>query len=590
MRLNCGELRESHIDSEIELYGWCRYRRDHGGKLFIDIADRYGTTQLVFEGGVKDNASGIGREYVLHVAGTVRKRDQETIDETNPTGRVEIYVSSLEVISKSEVPPFEIIEEKKRFLANEDLRLRYRYLDLRRREMIDRVEFRDRFAKITRRFFWENGFLELETPTMVKDTYETGSRTFLVPSRTNPGKFYSLPQSPQVYKQLCMISGLDKYFQIARAYRDEDPREDRQPEFTQIDLEVSFRDEKYIKDLVERFIQRLMKELLGKDIKTPFRCMLYDEAMLKYGSDKPDLRFDNRIVDITEELRSSEYNIIRRVIEENGRVKAAAFGAGYGSGSPLLDKGYMLKSIEYAKTLGLKGLTWLYVEQGIVKSEPQSIADSLGESKDAIRAKLGAQEGDVIIICSDTSEKILLDAMGKLRKAFGEKIGRFGSEYEFLWIEGFPLFEKDEITGTLKPSHNPFTSPTPESEGMIDSEPEKVMSRQYDLVLNGAELGSGSIRINDAELQKEMLHLMGMSDKSIEETFGFLLEALRYGAPMHGGIGLGFDRFVALLYNSGEMRDFILFPKNKRYESPLDGSPTPIDQKRLKEDFGINVG
>lgn len=588
MKLNCGELRESHIGSEVELQGWSRYRRDHGGKLFIDIADRYGTTQLVFEGDVKRIAEGIGREYVIHASGKARKRDDDTVDTTNPTGSVEIYVALLEVISASKVPPFEIIEEKKKFLANEDLRLRYRYLDLRRQEMIKRVEFRDRFMKIARKFFWENGFLELETPTLVKDTYETGSRTFLVPSRTNQGKFYSLPQSPQVYKQLCMVSGLDRYFQIARCYRDEDPREDRQPEFTQIDLELSFIDERYIKELIERFLQKLVKELTGKELKTPFRSMGYEHAMKSYGSDKPDLRFDSRIADITEDLKSTEYNIIKRVIESNGKVKAMSFRAGYGSADARLDKNYMIKSIEYAKTLGLKGLTWLYVESNAVKSEPQSIADSLGEAKKAIRRKTGAEDGDIIIVCSDTSEKVLLDAMGKLRKAIGDRIDQYNSDYEFLWVEGFPLFERDEVTGRLKPTHNPFTSPTPESIGMMDKEPERMMSRQYDLVLNGTELGSGSIRINDPELQRKALRLMGMSDESIERSFGFLLEALGYGAPVHGGIALGVDRLVALLYRSGEMRDFILFPKNKKYESPLDGSPTPIDKKRLREDFGID--
>ncbi len=364
MELNCGALRESHINKDVVLFGWCRYKRDHGGKLFIDLADRYGTTQLVFEGKVKDDADALGKEYVIKATGHVEKRDEETVDDTIPTGSVELYVTKFEIISKSAVPPFEIISEKAKFLANEELRMKYRYLDLRRREMIERMIFRDSFTKETRMFFWDNGFLELETPMLVKDTYETGSRTFLVPSRTNNGRFYALPQSPQAYKQLCMISGLDKYFQVARCFRDEDPREDRQPEFTQIDVEVSFKDEAYIQGLIEELLKRLFKNVAKKEIKTPFRHMSYSYAMENYGSDKPDLRFDNKIVDITDEAKRSSYNILKRVVENKGRVKAMAFAAGFGGSRQKLDKQYMLKLIEKAKYLGLAGLTWLYVNNG----------------------------------------------------------------------------------------------------------------------------------------------------------------------------------------------------------------------------------
>jgi len=589
MAINCGELGEKHIGKKVELRGWCRYIRDHGGKLFIDLADRYGIAQLVFEGTIKEGAERLGREYVIYASGIVRKRDEDTVDKTNPTGTVEVYVEKFNIINKSKVPPFEIIDEKRSFLPNEDLRLKYRYLDLRRREMIKKIEFRDKIAKIVRRYMWDQGFLELETPTLIKDTYETGSRTFLVPSRTSPGKFYSLPQSPQLYKQLCMIAGLDKYFQMARCYRDEDPREDRQPEFTQVDIEVSFKDEAYIEGIIEGLIKAIF-DGLGKKMSIPFRHMKYADAMATYGSDMPDLRFDSKIIDITEIMKASQYNVVKRVIVGGGKVKAMCFDAEFDGKKGLLDKNYMLKIIETAKSLGLTGLTWLYIKDSEVTSEPESIAESIGkETCKRIKEALNAKDSNIIVICSDLSETLLLKSMGKLRKIIGDKIGKYSSEYEFLWIDHFPLFEKDEVTGKLKPAHNPFTAPTIETQNLIEKEPEKVLSMQYDLVLNGVEIGGGSIRINDAELQRKALRAIGMSNKEINDSFGFLLEALEYGAPIEGGIALGFDRLVALLYGEQDIKEFILFPKNKRYKLPLDSSPTKIDPKRLKEDFKISL-
>ncbi|MFP3289474.1 MAG: aspartate--tRNA ligase [Candidatus Micrarchaeota archaeon] len=587
--VNCGELNEEYIGKKVALRGWCRYIRDHGGKLFIDLADMHGITQLVFEGKVKEEAEELGKEYVIYASGIVRRRGEETVDKTNPTGTIEVYVEEFDIINKSKLPPFEIIDEKRSFLPNEDLRLKYRYLDLRRREMVKKIEFRDKIAKIVRKYMWDQGFLELETPTLVKDTYETGSRTFLVPSRTKKGTFYSLPQSPQIYKQLCMIAGIDKYFQMARCYRDEDPREDRQPEFTQVDLEVSFKDEKYIEGVIEGLIKTVF-DALGKKVDIPFKHMKYADAIATYGSDKPDLRFDSKIIDITEIMKSSNYNVVKRVIASGGKVKAMCFDAEFDGKEGLLDENYMLKLVDTAKSLGLRGLTWLYVKESKVMSEPESIAESIGEEAcEKIKQAVDAKDGNIIVICSDPSETLLLNAMGKLRKLIGDKIGKYKSEYEFLWIDHFPLFEKDEITGKLKPSHNPFTAPTPETQDLIEKEPEKVLSRQYDLVLNGVEIGGGSIRINDAELQRKVLRAIGMSDEEIDNSFGFLIEALQYGAPIEGGIALGFDRFVALLYGEQDIKEFILFPKNKKYESPIDGSPTQIDPKRLRDDLGIGV-
>lgn len=588
MEFNCGTVNESHIGKEVTLYGWCRYIRDHGGKLFIDLADMHGSTQLVFEKDVKIKADKLGKEFVIHVSGSVKKREEDTIDKTNPTGKVELYVNSLEVISKSAVPPFELIEEKEKFLANEDLRLKYRYLDLRRKSMINNVLLRDKMTKSVRKFFWDNDFLELETPHLVRDNYETGSRTYLVPSRIDKGKFYALSQSPQIYKQLLMVSGIEKYFQIAVNFRDEDPREDRQPEHTQIDLEVAFKDEKYIQDLLERMFERIFKEILQKKLKVPFAHMTYEDAVRIYGSDKPDLRFDNKIIDITKELADTDYNIIKRVIETKGHVKAIAFEAKFDGTKGKLDKNYMLKMIELAKLHGLRGLTWLYVKDNTIHSEPESIADSLKRCEAVVRKKLDAKNGDMIIIGADLSEKVLLDALGRLRKTIGDKVGVYKTEHAFLWVDEFPLFEINEVTGKLTPAHNPFTSPTEATAKFLDKERQKVKGRQFDLVLNGVEMGSGAIRIRDPKLQKKVLQLFGMDDATIEKNFGFFIEALSYGTPIEGGMGLGFDRIVTMLGGgSSDIKEFILFPKNKRFESAVDMSPTPIDPKRLKNDFNL---
>ena len=587
MELNCGIIDESQIGKEVTLHGWCRYIRDHGGKLFIDLADMHGSTQLVFEKEVKDKAEKLGKEFVISATGTVEKREPDTVDSANPTGKVELYVKSFDVMSESAVPPFELIEEKEKFLANEELRLKYRYLDLRRKGMVQNMLFRDRVSKSVRRFFWDNDFLELETPYLVKDNYETGSRTLLVPSRIEKGKFYALAQSPQIYKQILMVSGVDRYFQIARCFRDEDPREDRQLEHTQIDLEVAFKDERYIQDTVERMFKKLFSEVLSKELKIPFPHMKYLDAVAAYGSDKPDLRFGNMIFDITAHLKNTQYNILRRVVDTKGHVKAMAFNAKFGSAGARIDKGYMLKMIEQAKLFGLRGLTWLYVKDGAIHSEPQSIADSLRESDGEIRNALGAKDGDVIVIGADLSEKVLLDALGRIRKAMGDRIGAYDSEYSFLWVDEFPLFEINEVTGKAVPAHNPFTAPTESTLKFLDSSPEKVRGRQYDLVLNGAELGSGAIRINDPKLQRKIMEMFGMDKETIDKNFGFFIEALSYGTPIEGGMGLGLDRICAMLSGSGNIRDFILFPKNKKFESSVDLSPTAIDKKRLKVDYGL---
>ncbi len=588
-QINCAQIDESYIGQEVGLYGWCRMVRDHGGKLFIDIADRYGMSQLVFDGKLKAKADQLKREYVIYAKGKVRKREPDTVDKSNKTGTVEIMVEHLELVNQSLTPPFELITEKNKFLADEEIRLKYRYLDLRREAMIKNVLFRDHVTKTVRRFLWDEGFLELETPFLVKDTYETGSRTFLVPSRLHKGKMYSLQQSPQVYKQLCMVAGLDKYFQIARCFRDEDAREDRQPEFTQIDIEVSFRDEKYLLDLIERMLDRIFKEALHKELKLPIRHLSYPDAIQRYGSDKPDLRYDMELKDLTKELEETEYQIIKRVIKNGGKVRGICFNAQFGDQGSKINTNYMLRLIENAKALGLGGLTWLYVKNGRISSDPAKIADSIKSAHNAIISKFGAKDGDVIIMGSDLSEALLLNVLGRLRKQIGDMLGIFKEEYSFAWIEGFPLFEKDEVTNKLKPGHNPFSAPTAATAKYLEADPSKVLARQYDLVLNGYEIGGGSIRINDPEMQRNVLRKMDLDDDTIERVYGFLIEALSFGAPIHGGIAIGFDRLVANLMHTENIREFILFPKNKKQELLLDGSPTKIDDKRLKDDYYLHI-
>lgn len=585
--INCSQLKDSHIGKVVEIYGWCRRIRDHGKKLFIDLADRYGSTQLVFESDIKASADQLNKEFVIKAIGSVKKRDEDTVDKSNPTGYIEISVNNFEIINKSLQIPFELIDEKNKSLPNEELRLKYRYLDLRRQKIIKNIELRDKVTKTIRKFFWDNNFLELETPTLVKDTYETGSRTFLVPSRIKKNTFYSLSQSPQIYKQLCMIGGLDKYFQIARCYRDEDQRIDRQPEFTQVDIEVSFKDETYIQNLIEQLISQIFKQILNKEIKTPFIHLSYNEAMQKYGSDKPDLRFNNPIFDITEKMAKTDYKILKRIIENKGFVKSVAFNADYGLANSKINKQYLLKLIEQAKNLGLKGLTWLYVNNNAIESEPHSISESIKNIHNELIEKMKLKNGDIILIGADLSENIVLDVLGKIRKIMGSELKQFKINTSLLWIDNFPLFEKDEITGKLKPAHNPFTAPTNNSIEYLDSNPELVVARQYDLVFNGEEIGGGSIRIHKPDLQKKVLKLIGMNDNAINDSFGFLINALAYGAPIHGGLAIGLDRFIALIDDNENIRDFILFPKNHKQELPVDSSPTQINKKRLLDDYNI---
>ncbi|HDD46282.1 MAG TPA: aspartate--tRNA ligase [Candidatus Aenigmarchaeota archaeon] len=585
---NCGCLRLSDVGKKVKLAGWARLIRDHGGVKFIDLCDREGCTQVVFDPAFFKNmetAEKIGREYVIQVEGKVRKRPAGTEDKGNPTGDIEVVVEKLKILNTSKTPPFELIEEKKRFLPNEEIRLKWRYLDLRRREMIKRIKIRHEVVKTIRDFLLSKGFWELETPCLVRSTPE-GARDFLVPSRLHPGKFYALPQSPQLYKQLIMISSLDRYFQVARCFRDEDIREDRQPEFTQIDIEMSFVTAKEVMELVEGLIKKVWSDILGvKDVK--FRRLTYDESMKLYGTDKPDLRYGLEIVDVSEIVKSCGYKIFNSVIKKGGKVKCINASGAYKickKGKRVFNPKSVAKLIAYVNSIGGKGLTWIIVEDKRLSSIPPTIAESLG--KDVQRnliKRMEAKEGDILFFVAD-EEKKALAVCGEVRKKVAEMMGLVkDNKWSFVWVVDPPYFEHVEEGFELKPSHHPFTMPKKGSVEYLKQDLEKIKADAYDLVINGVEVGGGSIRMHSADMQREILKLMGYSKKEMEEKFGFLIKALEYGAPPHGGIAFGLDRLVAIITNSKSIRDVIIFPKTKNFVSLVDDAPKKVDEKQLKE-------
>ncbi len=587
---DCGCLRLEDVGKRVKLIGWARLIRDHGGAKFIDLCDREGCTQLVFEPASfsrMELVDEIGREYVIQVEGTVRKRPEGTEDATVKTGDVEVLVDTMKIISPSVTPPFEIIEEKSRFLPAEDIRLRWRVLDLRRRQMVRNLGIRSRITKVIRDFFHEHGFWEIETPYLVRSTPE-GARDFVVPVRTLPGHFYSLPQSPQLYKQLLMVGGLDRYFQIARCFRDEDLREDRQPEFTQVDFEMSFMNAREIRALVENLIKILWKEILGID-DVQFKELPLTEAFQKYGTDKPDLRFDMPIVDVTDLAKETSYQIFLKIIEKRGVIKCIR--------APSLHvKVFSVKDaqrlIDHAiQVLGAKGLTWIIVEDSnSLRSIPESIADTIPlEIQKQLVERMQAQKGDILFFVADAEHRALV-IMGHLRNYLATLLElKKSSQWSFVWIVDPPFFERDEEGNILnKPSHHPFTSPKIPSEDYLLRPKEEIFAEAYDLVINGIEVGGGSIRIHDALLQRKIFELLGYAEDEMEKKFGFLLRALELGAPPHGGMALGLDRLVMVMGGGTNIRDFIAFPKTKKFLSHVDGAPTPLDEERLDE-LGIVV-
>ncbi|MFH1210388.1 MAG: aspartate--tRNA ligase [archaeon] len=572
----CGELNSSYINKKVVLCGWVHTRRDHGGVVFIDLRDRYGLTQVVFDPSHNKNAhkdaEKLRREYVIKVDGVVKARKEGMENKKLATGEIEVFSDKLEILNEADTPPIEVDD---RIVSNDDLRLEYRYLDLRRPAMQAHIKLRHDAAQATREYMNSNSFLEVETPLLIRSTPE-GARDYIVPSRVNPGKFYSLPQSPQLYKQTLMVSGCDRYYQLAKCLRDEDLRVDRQPEFTQIDIEMSFVEKEDVYVLVEGLMKHIFKKVLSKDLKTPFKKLTYDEAIGKYGSDKPDLRFGLELHDITGIVKDSDFSVFKNVIEHGGIVKCLnAKGCGT----------FSRKDIDeltaHAATYGAKGLAWAKVDNNVLTS---SITKYLGEKVQKEIMKVSdAKNNDLILFIAD-KPNITNTALGQLRLFIAKKLNLANpDEFNFCWVTDFPLFEWSEDEEKYAPMHHIFSMPNFEDIKNLESDPSKVKGQLYDLALNGVEVAGGSIRIHKRDIQERVLKVIGMDYEQAERNFGFLLKAFRYGAPPHGGIAVGFDRLVSLLGGDNDIRNFIAFPKNKAAQCPMDGSPSDVDNDILKE-------
>jgi aspartyl-tRNA synthetase len=572
----CGELRASDVGKIVTLNGWVDRRRDLGGLIFIDLRDRYGKTQVVFSPQHNDQAYQIAKElkseFVISVTGKVERRPKGAENPSLPTGEIDVLADEVQILSKSETPPF-LIEDD--INVSEELRLKYRYLDLRRPIMQSNLITRHRMAQVVRRYFDENGFIEIETSFLVKSTPE-GARDFLVPSRLHPGKFYALPQSPQLYKQILMVAGFDRYFQIVRCFRDEDLRADRQPEFTQIDVEMSFVTEEDVFNIVEGLIFRLMKEIKGIEIQLPFPRIPYVEAIEKYGTDKPDLRFDLEIVNATDIFKTTEFKVFREAIENGGVICGLNL-----PGCANFSRKQIDELTNFVKDLGAGGLVHFKVENGEVESPVAKYFTKISLQK--LKERMSSRDGDLMILISDQPQKVY-SILGSLRLEMGRRLNLIDEEqFRFAWIVDFPLLEWDEEENRWVSVHHPFTSPKLEDLHLLDSDPGKVRARAYDLVLNGNEIAGGSIRIHDAELQRKIFKLLGISDEEARKKFGFLLEAFKYGAPPHGGIAFGFDRLVMLFTGMKSIRDVIAFPKTSSALSLMDEAPSEVDPKQLDE-------
>ena len=573
----CGEVTE--IGKEVVVGGFVERIRDKGGVIFIVLRDRTGVVQLMFndksDPAVFEKAASCRSEYVLMAKGEVIERESK--NDKLKTGNVEIFVSDLRILSKAETTPFEITNETK---VNEELRLKYRYLDLRRAPLQQNIIMRHEIARVTREYFYENGFLEIETPMMMKSTPE-GARDYLIPSRVHPGQFYALPQSPQIYKQLLMVAGFDKYIQLARCFRDEDLRADRQPEFTQIDLEMSFVDAEDIQECVEGFIQRLFKEVLNVDVQLPLQRLTFADSMARYGSDKPDTRFGFEIQDITETVKDIDFVVFKNAIEEGGSVRAINVK----NGAATYTRKEIDKLVEHAKGIGAKGLAYIRWAD-----EPNcSFKKFLGEGDlEKICAAVDAHEGDLVLICADKT-KTVLSTLGALRLICAKKLDVIPEDkYNFLWITEMPFFEFDEENNTWVAAHHPFTMPMEECIEYLDTDPANVRAKSWDLVLNGTELSSGSMRITDYALQQRMFEALGMTDEEIKAKFGFLVDAYRYASPPHGGMGIGLDRIAMIMCKADSLRDVTAFPKVQNASELMSECPSPVDKANL-DVLGISV-
>lgn len=571
----CGNLRAEDAGREVVLNGWVAKQRSLGGLIFVDLRDKTGIVQVTFDDTIPKDifaaAEGLRSEYVIGVKGVVRERSAK--NSNLPTGDIEVLASALVVYSQAETPPIYIKDDDN---VDDNLRLKYRYLDLRKLKMQRNLTFRHRVTKLARDYFDEQGFTEVETPMLIKSTPE-GARDYIVPSRVYPGSFYALPQSPQLFKQLLMVGGTDRYMQIVKCFRDEDLRADRQPEFTQIDLEMSFVDTDDVISVQEGFLKRLFKELLGVDIKTPLPRLSWDEAMERYGSDKPDTRFGFELKKLNDVVAACNFKVFTDALAAGGDVRGICIDGG----SAHFSRKDIDKLTEAARAYGAKGLVWLRMAEGEINSSVNKFFSQ--EELARIAAVFEAKEGDLILIVSDRA-KVVFDTLGFLRRDIAKKLGLLDdSRYELLWVVDFPLFERDEESGQLKAMHHPFTAPKLDQLDLLESEPEKVKADAYDIVLNGVELGGGSIRIHDQNLQARMFKALGLTEEECNEKFGFLIEAFKYGAPPHGGLAYGLDRLVMLLLGESSIREVMAFPKNQNAQCMVSEAPAPVDEEQLAE-------
>ncbi len=572
-----GQLNEQHIGESVQLIGWVQKRRDLGGLIFVDVRDRTGIVQVVFNPEISETALQVANtlrnEFIIEIKGNVVARAENQINRNIPSGAIEVQANEISIINEAKNPPFSIENQTD---AGEDVRLKYRYLDLRRPVMYDTFKMRSDITKTVRRFLDDEGFLEVETPILTKSTPE-GARDYLVPSRVHGGEFYALPQSPQLFKQLLMVGGFEKYYQIARCFRDEDLRADRQPEFTQIDMEMSFLSMDDILEMNERMMQKIMKDVKGVDVSIPFPRMDYDEAMARFGSDKPDVRFGLELIDLSEQVKDSSFKVFASAVEAGGQVKAINVKGAADN--------YSRKDIdalgEYASRYGAKGLAWLKVDEEGIKGPIAKFFE--GEAASTLIQTLDAAAGDLLLFVAD-KKSVVADALGALRLKLGKDLKLIDeSRYAFLWVVNWPLFEYDEKEGRYYAAHHPFTRPADEDLPLMETDPSQVKAQAYDLVLNGYELGGGSLRIYSREVQEKMFEILGFSDEEAKAQFGFLMEAFEYGTPPHGGVAFGLDRLVMLLSGRTNLRDTIAFPKTASASCLLTQAPSPVAEAQLDE-------
>ncbi|MDI1438095.1 aspartate--tRNA ligase [Staphylococcus pseudintermedius] len=574
----CGSVTEELLEQEVTLKGWVHNRRDLGGLIFVDVRDREGYVQVVFNPAFSKEALEVAErirsEYVVEITGTVTKRDDETINPNIKTGQVEVQAKSIEIINQSETPPFSINEEN--LNVDENIRLKYRYLDLRREKLAQTFKMRHQITRSIRQFLDGDGFYDVETPVLTKSTPE-GARDYLVPSRVHDGEFYALPQSPQLFKQLLMISGFDKYYQIVKCFRDEDLRADRQPEFTQIDIEMSFVEQEDVMQLGEAMVKNVLADVKGIEMTDAFPRMTYTEAMSRYGTDKPDTRFGMELLDVSELGQIMDFKVFKGAVESGGQVKALVVENATAD--------YTRKDIdgltEFVNIYGAKGLAWVKVVEDGLNGPIARFFEDAHVTK--LQALTGAKAGDLVLFVAD-SKDVVAQSLGALRNKLGKERGLIDPEqYNFLWVTDWPLLEYDEEARRYVAAHHPFTSPKVEDIDLLETAPEQAQAQAYDLVLNGFELGGGSIRIHDGELQQRMFKALGFSDEAAQEQFGFLLDAFKYGAPPHGGIALGLDRFVMILSGRTNLRDTIAFPKTASATDLMTDAPSPVSERQLDE-------